>query len=62
VQTGYLIAGASVVLVAVASLAERQRSRRNDLDAVGFVPWPMLSIIGMITALFATALALKGML
>ncbi|MBX9727388.1 MAG: hypothetical protein K2X31_00630 [Sphingopyxis sp.] len=61
-QTGYLIASASVALVAIASLAERQRNRRNDLDAVGFVPWPMVSIIGMITALFATALALKGVL
>ncbi len=61
-QTGYLIASASVALVAIASLAERQRNRRNDLDAVGLVPWPMVSIIGMITALFATALALKGVL
>jgi hypothetical protein len=62
VQTGYLIAGASVAVVAIASLAERQRSRRANLDAVGFVPWPMLSIMGMICALFATALAMKGIL
>ncbi len=61
-QTGYLIAGASVAVVAIASLAERQRNRRSDLDAVGFIPWPMVSIMAMITALFATALAMKGVL
>lgn len=61
-QTGYLIAGASVAVVAIASLAERQRNRRSDLDAVGFIPWPMVSIMAMISALSATALAMKGVL
>jgi hypothetical protein len=62
VQTGYLIAGASVAVVAIASIAERKRNRRKNLEAVGFMPWPMVSILGMITALFATALAMKGVL
>ncbi len=61
-QTGYLIAGASVAVVAIASIAERKRNRRKNLEAVGFMPWPMVSILGMITALFATALAMKGVL
>ena len=45
----------------VSVLAERRRSHRQDLEAVGWVPWPALTILGTIATLFATALAIKGM-
>ena len=36
--------------------------RRNDIEAVGWVPWPLVTILGSIATLFAAALAitLKG--
>ena len=39
-QLPYWIAAASVAgLVVLAALAERRRSRRRDLEAIGWVPW-----------------------
>lgn len=59
-QGGLAIIGSvALALTAVSGLAERRRLRRNNLDAVGFMPWPLLSILGTITALFAFALAIK---
>ncbi len=54
------IALAAVVVVIVASLAERRRERRDDIDKVGFMPWTFLTVMGVLTAVFAAALALKG--
>jgi hypothetical protein len=49
--------GASVT-VAVAAFAERRRTRRHDLDAVGFMPWPLISLLATFIALMAFAVAL----
>jgi hypothetical protein len=51
---------AALLLTAVSALAERRRTRRRNLDSVGWVPWPLLSILGTIGALFAFAFALKA--
>ena len=56
----WTVAGAAAVLVAVAGLADRRRSRRRDLDRAGWVPWPLIMILAMIVAAAALALALKG--
>lgn len=51
---------AALALTAVSALAERRRIRRRNLDSVGWVPWPLLSILGTIGALFAFAFAIKA--
>ncbi len=59
-QGAMIIAGTGALTVtAVSVLAERRRSRRHDIDAVGWVPWPLVTILGSIAALFAFALAIR---
>jgi hypothetical protein len=53
------LAGASAALAAVASFADRKRQRRRDPDRVGFMPWTLLSFLGVLGAFVLTALALK---
>lgn len=54
-----MVGAGALALTAVSILAERRRNRRSDIEAVGWVPWPMVTILGTIAALFAFALALK---
>jgi len=51
---------ASLLFVAAAGWAERRRLRRRNLEAVGIVPWSLLSIIAAFVGLFALAMAVKG--
>lgn len=57
-----MVAAGAAALTAVSVLAERRRMRRRDIEAVGWVPWPLVTILGSIATLFAAALAitLKG--
>ena len=57
-----MVAAGAAALTAVSVLAERRRLRRSDIEAVGWVPWPLVTILGSIATLFAAALAitLKG--
>jgi len=54
------VAIAAVVVVIVASLAERRREKRADIDKVGFMPWTFIMVMGVLTAVFAASLAIKG--
>lgn len=58
--TLWTIAGGAALIAGVASLADRRRSRRRDLDRVGWVPWAAVLIVAIIVAALATALALKA--
>ena len=51
---------AATVVTAVASIADHRRRHRRDIDRVGFMPWPLISIASVMTALFAFAAALKA--
>ncbi len=60
-QTAMLAVGVGAVATAVvASLADRRRMHRRDVEQVGFMPWPLITMISIIVALFATALGIKG--
>ena len=51
-----------VTALAVAGLAtwgDRRRANRTNLDAVGFMPWPLILVIAMIMAAVCAAFALK---
>ena len=54
-----VIAAAAALLVAVAAVADRRRAGRANLDAVGIVPWPLISLLATFVALFAVAIAIK---
>ena len=54
------LAGGSLLTAALAALADRRRHRRTDLDRVGWMPWPLIQILAMLTAAIAAAFALKA--
>lgn len=53
------LAGGLVGLTAYASWADRRRMRRADLDRPGWVPWPMVMILSIISAAVLAAIGLK---
>ncbi|WP_432769238.1 MAG: hypothetical protein HEQ22_00425 [Sphingopyxis sp.] len=59
-QVSMLIASAAGAVLAVAAeVADWRRRNRRDVDAVGFMPWRGIALMGVAVALFAAVLALK---
>jgi hypothetical protein len=56
----WTVAGAALALAAAAAFLDHRRTRRRDLDRVGWAPWTFLQIAFAFAALVAAALALKG--
>jgi hypothetical protein len=54
----WVSAAASACLAALAAFADRKRSRRSDLDRVGWAPWPLLLVLALLAAATLTGLAL----
>lgn len=53
-------ASAGAIAVAlVASFAERRRSRRRDMDNVGWVPWTLVQVVCVAIAIGSFAFAMK---
>ncbi len=53
--------GAAAAVVAIwASLADRRRVRRSNLDAVGFMPWTPVFFVALLTACVALGLAARA--
>lgn len=55
----WTLAGAAAALAALSSLADWKRQRRRNLDRVGFMPWTLLTVLGVLAALMFAAVALK---
>lgn len=51
--------GASVLL-AISLIADRRRNARKDLDKVGFMPWPLITVVATLVAAVSIGLALKS--
>ncbi|MDZ7588376.1 MAG: hypothetical protein U5J78_04240 [Parasphingorhabdus sp.] len=49
------------MIAAIAVLAERRRNRRHDIERVGFMPWPLIMMMALLTAAIAFGLAIKGL-
>lgn len=49
----------AVGLAGVSAWADRRRARRTNLDAVGFMPWPLIMILSVIVAAVCAAIALQ---
>lgn len=58
----YLWSGcaAALAVAGLANLAERRRAKRRDLDRVGFMPWPLITVLAMMVALACAAIAIKA--
>lgn len=59
-QISWSIAAAGAVVAALAALADRRRAKRRDMDAVGWMPWPLVLIVALLVAAIGAAIALKG--
>jgi len=55
-----MIAGATAALTVVSGWAEHRRLRRRNIEAVGFMPWGLLTVLGVMGTLFAVAFAIKS--
>jgi hypothetical protein len=58
-----MLAGLSVGcagMTILAHFADRRRLRRSRPDAVGFMPWPTISLLSTVGAIILAALALKA--
>jgi hypothetical protein len=56
----WTVAGAALLLAVLAGVLDHRRTRRRDLDRVGWAPWSFLQIIAAFAAVIAAALALKA--
>lgn len=60
-QAGFTVAGITALLATALSIwADRRQSRRGNLDAVGIIPWGLVTVVGVLLTLFAFAFALAG--
>lgn len=50
----------SAFVVVGSAVADRRRTRRKDIEAVGFMPWPLITVIAVVVTILSAALALKG--
>ncbi|MVZ97545.1 hypothetical protein EUU23_07480 [Sphingorhabdus sp. IMCC26285] len=50
----------SGIIVVISSLADRRRSRRKNIEAVGFMPWTAITVFAVLSTVIAAALAIKG--
>jgi hypothetical protein len=55
----WLLTGGAAALAGIAAFADRRRARRADLDRIGWIPWPLVMLLALITAAVGAALALR---
>ena len=51
----------SASMVLISSLADRRRHKRVNIEDVGFVPWPIITVLSVLGTVLAAALAIKGL-
>ena len=62
-QDHFWIAAAllSASMVLISGLADRRRHKRVNIEDVGFVPWPIITVLSVLGTVLAAALAIKGL-
>lgn len=55
-----MVGAVAAIIAAVATLADRRRVRRTNLDAVGFMPWTPIFFVALLTACVALGLAARA--
>lgn len=51
-------AGSAALVALACALAERRRQKRSDLDRPGWMPWTLIQLFAMLSAVVLLALAL----
>ena len=51
--------GAAVLVALVAGIGERKRKRRINMDRIGLVPWPLVQVLAILTALILASVAIN---
>lgn len=51
----------SASMVLISGLADRRRHKRVNIEDVGFVPWPTITVLSVLGTVLAAALAIKGL-
>jgi hypothetical protein len=59
-QALWCTAAALLALAAGAAVAEHRRTRRRDLDKVGWMPWNAIQVLAFFAAVGAAVLAMRG--
>jgi hypothetical protein len=44
-----IVAGISATIAMIAEIASRRRNNRKDIDKVGFMPWPTITAMALLT-------------
>jgi len=52
-------AAAAAVVAITSAFGERRRSRRRDMDQVGFMPWTLIQVLAMLLAVILASVALN---
>lgn len=47
-------------VLVVAALGERRRTRRTNLERVGFMPWPLITVLASLLFAVFAGLAVRG--
>jgi hypothetical protein len=59
-ETLWIGSAMALTLGAVARWAEKRRSKRKNLDAVGFMPWPLVMVLSILIGAICAGLALHA--
>jgi Zn-dependent protease with chaperone function len=54
----WLLAAAFAALAALAAWADHRRGKRRNLDRPGWVPWPLVLILAILTCVVCLALGI----
>lgn len=53
-------AGIALFVLVIAALGERRRMRRKNLERVGFMPWPLITVLASLLFAVFAGLAVRG--
>jgi hypothetical protein len=56
-----LVSMCTAFIVVISSFADWKRTRRHDINAVGFMPWTAITLFAVLASVISAALALKGL-
>jgi hypothetical protein len=59
-QSALWLAAAGMTVLTIASgFADHLRGKRNNLDRPGWVPWTLIQIVALVSAIVAVAIAIR---
>ncbi|WP_157123837.1 hypothetical protein [Allosphingosinicella indica] len=56
----WIAAAAALALCLIATVAERRRQTRRNVDNPGWVPWAGVSVVALFAAVICAVLAMRG--